>query len=121
MSAGLPMFIIEPSGSITERYVPRLPDLRQLQNEYLNGEWGEHVTVLWNGKRAHMFVDETGALKLLEPNAKATAIYHNATRSRAKLTLYGNLQDKPDDYMLADAPLIYGRAVFWPHAAPEWE
>lgn len=35
----------------------------------------EHVTVLYDGERADMFVDEMGAMKPLPVNERATVIY----------------------------------------------
>lgn len=39
----------------------------------------EHVNVLYNGKHAHMFVDEEGLLKGLHMNIFASTIYWQAT------------------------------------------
>ena len=57
----------------------------------------EHVTVLFDGVRADMFVDDESASKGLEVNQAATRVYHEASRRRG------------DD--MTAAPRIYGVAV----------
>lgn len=42
----------------------------------------EHVTVLWQGQRAHMFVMENGVARDQAINVKATRVYWNATMQR---------------------------------------
>jgi hypothetical protein len=42
----------------------------------------EHVTVIWKGLVAHMFVDEEGRMHHLLPNPKATRIYYNFVYKR---------------------------------------
>ncbi len=51
------------------------PALRALIERALDGAALEHVTVLWQDRRADMFVDEIGVLKDLPYNEEATAIY----------------------------------------------
>lgn len=62
----------------------------------------EHVAVLYNGRRASMFVDELGAILSppLAVNPKATEIYHAASKRRG-VTI------GPDD------PKIHGRAILF--------
>lgn len=43
---------------------------------FQNRHW-EHVTVLYEGRRADMFVDERGAIDEFPRNERATAIYRN--------------------------------------------
>ncbi len=57
----------------------------------------EHVSVLWEGRRADMFVGERSALDGSPVNSAATDIYHAATKARGG--------------RLAGAPRIYGNAV----------
>lgn len=53
---------------------PGFDILRRLLETYLGGNL-EHVSVLWNGKPADMFVHETGRLDGMPRNEAATAIY----------------------------------------------
>lgn len=77
----------------------------------------EHVSVLWKGKKAHMFVDEEGRAHGLPRNNKATRIYYNYTVSRVGLPkqIYNDLSKDP----LLDAPIedlgfdIVGPAILW--------
>jgi hypothetical protein len=61
----------------------------------------EHVTVLHEGKRADMFVDEHGVRKQLPRNEAATAIYRNNW-------LTHHPKDAPESL-----PAIYGTAVLF--------
>ena len=61
----------------------------------------EHVTVIHNGKRTDMFVDEIGALKRLPVNCRATAIYH------ANFLQYHPGEDT------SELPKIHGTAVLF--------
>jgi hypothetical protein len=62
----------------------------------------EHVNVFWQGEYRDMFVDETGALKGLPRNDKATTIYLNNMRTH-----------DPENPALIDPPAIYGPAVLF--------
>lgn len=72
-------------------------DIRGVVNPLVEGRL-EHVTVLFNGKRADMFVEEESAKKF-PPNEAATAIYHASSLSR---------EPGADT---SDWPKIYGVAV----------
>lgn len=77
---------------------PTLRELRAVFCPLIGGNCSlEHVTVLFNGKRADMFVDEMGIARGLPPNAAATEIYHAAAKAQGRHA--------------PDAPLIYGVAV----------
>lgn len=79
----------------------------------------EHVAVLWKGKRAHMFVDEIGAIRGLPRNERATRIYYNATISRRGLNrlvyVYDDLTKDPYQQILVEEPgfQIVGTAALW--------
>ena len=60
---------------------PNFDELDRLIKPLLNGGHVEHVYVLWQDKRADMFVDEDGHAKMLPRNEEATAIYRAATMS----------------------------------------
>ncbi len=62
--------------------------IKDLIEPLLDGAYLEHVTVLHNGQRADMFVDELGHRKAppLPRNEAATAIYRAATLRRAPKT-----------------------------------
>lgn len=89
----------------------------------------EHVTVLYQGKRAHLFVDDEGALKGATPNKRASALYANATRSRGgerPELLYRDIlkEPQPRDFLRDEKgqiAVISGTALFWPASAPDWE
>lgn len=72
--------IIRPDGTEETRTVsladkPSYAVLKPLVEPALDGAWMEHVSVLHDGARTDMFVDEEGLNKGLPFNAKATAIY----------------------------------------------
>lgn len=56
--------------------------IRKLVEPLLNGAHLEHVTVMHDGKRRDMFVDDEGLLKRLPRNDRATAIYRSNWISR---------------------------------------
>lgn len=78
--------VIPPEGEATRHEVDleRAPDyerIKEIVDEHLGGVWFEHVAVLWAGQRTDMFVDETGLLKGLPLNPRASSIYGAATRN----------------------------------------
>lgn len=75
--------------------------LDALLRPLLDGNDLEHVTVLHDGKRADMFVDEMGAVTGLPRNEAATAIYRNNWLTQ---------QPKTDPESL---PAIYGPAILF--------
>ncbi len=107
------------------RELEELPDMGELQG-LLNGAMIEHVTVYFDGRRAHMFVDDSSAMKANPRiNGRATAIYHNATRARAGhpgVLLYRKIDRFPlERDFIKDMPPICGIALLWPAPAPDWE
>lgn len=77
------------------------PPLKEMQ-EYVDG-YIEHVNVLYEGRRQHMFVNEMGAISTnergpLPVNERATEIYQNAS-----VTLRGASP--------ANLPKIHGNAI----------
>ena len=75
--------------------------LKSIVAPFLNGGMLEHVTVLHDGKRADMFVDDEGLLKGLPRNDAATVIYRNNW-------LTAHPKDDPESL-----PAIYGPAVLF--------
>ena len=77
--------IIPVAGKVTWREIefendqPSYDELRPILDEFFPDLSAEHVSVLCNGKRTDMFVDETGHLKSLPINIRATAVYWEAT------------------------------------------
>lgn len=68
----------------------------------------EHVTVLHEGERRDLFVDDAGERKNLPRNEEATTIYrHNWITQHPKVD--------PETM-----PYIYGDAVFFPHRRIWW-
>jgi hypothetical protein len=115
--------VIKPDGTfVSEDYVgaleygtPAFATLRQLigikENETL-----EHVTVLWKGKRAHMFVDEDGRMHKKPRNEKATRIYYNFTFQRFRYSQYNDLTQHPnpaDRFFEEPGFDIVGTAILW--------
>src|ERR1700733_9894802 len=56
---------------------PSFKTIDALIRPLLDDNYLEHVSVLHNGKRVDMFVDEEGRVKGLPRNEAATAIYRN--------------------------------------------
>lgn len=115
--------IIKPTGEVLsdtftgelEYGTPAFSTLRQMvgvkENESL-----EHVSVLFRGKRAHMFVDEEGRLHRLPRNEKATRVYYNNTIARMGLAqyMYDDLSVDPVPGFVEDPGFdIVGTAVLW--------
>lgn len=99
--------IIRPDGTRTMEVVdwddnPGYDRLKLLIDPLLSGAWLEHVTVLYNGQRRDMFVDENGHGKDLPYNDEATKIYRNNW-----LTQHPDVD--PDSM-----PYIVGTAVLFP-------
>jgi hypothetical protein len=74
----------------------------------------EHVSVLWQGKLAHMFVDEIGLMTGRELNPKATRVYWNNTLSRhgRKSLLYNDLTADPAVNQIVDTAILEGLGLF---------
>jgi hypothetical protein len=87
---------------VNERDEPEFTSLRGLIKAKLDHAEFEHVTVFWNDEYRDMFVDDTGVLKGLPINARATAIYWNNTRIHM-----------PDDYDPETMAMIHGPAVLF--------
>lgn len=118
--------VIKPDGSVvSEDYVGKLEYgtpawsmLRELvglkENDLL-----EHVSVLWKGKAAHMFVDEEGRLHKKSHNPKASRIYYNSTmQATGHLRfIYDDLSKPPGNVeqlsVIFDGYDIVGTAVLW--------
>jgi len=86
---------------------PSLADLKKAILPQLDGaEYFEHVTVLFEGGPADMFVDEIGHRKQLPRNELATAIYRAAW-----------LDEHPTDHpeslpWIAGPAVLFGRRVW---------
>lgn len=73
----------------------------------------EHVTVLWRGARAHMFMDEDGYAFGKKANSRATRLYINNILSRQDMTkryVYNDLT-LPPELTTAEWTDIYRIAV----------
>ena len=76
----------------------------------------EHVSVLWQGERCHMFVDEMGLYKPYQINYKATRIYYNNTVARRRPDLvYKDLNEPAQGSAveLIYTARIVGPALLW--------
>ena len=78
---------------------PGLDALRAVIRPLLDGKDMEHVSVLYEGRAADMFVDETGACDGQVRNDQATKIYRAAYLRR-------NAEIDPESL-----PAIYGTAI----------
>lgn len=98
--------VMQPDGT-ESRHFARLPArpgfhiLNKVILPHLDHQFFEHVSVLHNGQRLDMFVDEMGAMKPLPRNEVATTIYRTASRVR--------YPSKPAEMF----PAIYGPAVLF--------
>jgi hypothetical protein len=77
----------------------------------------EHVSVWWNGRVAHMFVDEAGRYKPTKRNDRATRIYYNMTlkHERRDNLIYTDLSADPQPLTMFEEPGfdIMGTALLW--------
>lgn len=80
---------------------PGYDRIKTLIRPLLDDNQFEHVSVLHEGKRTDMFVDEMGMMNGLWVNTKATEIYRNNTMTHQPDT-------NPDDL-----PQIYGTAILF--------
>ena len=91
-----------PEPEVSNADLPKEPGyarLREIMEPLLDGAMLEHVSVLFEDRRADMFVDEMGMIKELPRNDAATDIY------RANW-LKHHPDSNPDD-----SPAIYGAAI----------
>ena len=96
---------IRPEGTVFIATNTESPTFDKMK-EFLGGH-SEHVTVLYKGKRASMFVHEFGRILGLPRNAVATEIYFAASRARGKdpMTEFekkGTTDIRPED--ISDGP-----------------
>lgn len=70
------------TGSVEWPAEPGFDAINALVKPLIGGGHIEHVSVLHDGKRRDMFVDEEGLLKGMPRNERATAIYRAAWLSR---------------------------------------
>jgi hypothetical protein len=109
------LHVIETDGAVTSvsfSTPPTFDDIRQ----WVSCETLEHVSVLFKGREAHMYVDEDGLSKDLPLNHRASRIYANVLLSRIGRPTYDDLTIEPSRGVVIsqDRPLIIvGRAVLW--------
>ena len=70
------------TGSVEWPTEPGFDAINKLVQPLIGGGHIEHVSVLHDGKRRDMFVDEEGRVKGMVRNDRATAIYRAAYMSR---------------------------------------
>lgn len=110
--------IVQPDGFVhSEEYTgplrfecPRFEDIARRLG-FAEGIRVEHVSVLWKGKRCHMFVDENGIARRLPLNLKGCALYFNATASRAGIDFYTDLAEVP--LQVPEDFVIVGPIALW--------
>lgn len=106
------MHIFRPGQDVEISHVEMATDpgyyaLKAIIEPLLDGAHMEHVTVLFEGRRGDMFVDEEGQLKGLPRNDAATAIYRAAYLSR---------QPKADPESMPDivgTAIVFDRQVWF--------
>jgi len=79
---------------------PEWADMQKYVDGYL-----EHVSVLVDGKRAHMYVNEEGLIHGLPSNPRATAHYFRASRERGIDPLPGSPGIVGQAILITDIPL----------------
>lgn len=102
------------SGERHEVDLPEEPTYRRLENlikPLLDGGDLEHVTVLYEGERHDMFIDELGATSLqpgypLPVNRRATEIYRAAWLAQ-------HPGDDPDDLPAIHGPAVLFHRIVW--------
>lgn len=80
--------------------------IRALVEPHLDGARMEHVTILLNGKRSDMFVDEFSRIHNLPRNEKATAIYRANWLSRYPET-------EPEEMPWIAGPAVVFSEMVW--------
>ena len=109
------LHIIETDGTVLTMSLtipPTFDDIRQ----HVSCETLEHVSVLFKGQEAHLYVDETGSWKDLPINHRASRIYANVWLRRCGRATYDDLTVAPSKGIVftGERPLlICGRAVLW--------
>lgn len=107
------LIIIKPSGEYTRVERIEEPSLKELQDA-VEG-YIEHISLMWNGKPAHGYVNEDGKLRRLPNNTKATAVYHNIIQGHndKQFQEYKDLNEDPTDFIYWGADWIVGNMVIW--------
>ena len=85
---------------------PSLAEIREAVAPSLAGGRPEHVTVLYEGRRADMFVDEDGFEKDLPRNEAATTLYRASWMERHPGT------DPEDLPWIAGTAVLFDRIVW---------
>lgn len=86
---------------------PGFDAINKLVQPLIGGGHIEHVSVLHDGKRRDMFVDEEGRLKGLPRNERATAIYRTAWLS------HNPGRDADDLPHIAGPAVLFTRRVWY--------
>ena len=102
--------IIWPSGTIERMNCNEIDSFDRMKQmlQLDHGDLVEHVTVHWNGRVAHMFVDEEGLVKGKRANLLASVIYWNNTLQRTMGVL-----DTYEDLSHIAGPAILYEGVKW--------
>ena len=109
-----PYWIIHPDGrkDVLEAEMPAEPGyeflaalIEPILREARLGAYLENVSVLYEGARRDLFVDDEGAIHRLPVNLEATRLYHALHISRG----FAN-----KDGLVFGGSYIYGVAVFFP-------
>lgn len=79
--------VIKVDGTLEQHEIdipqdPGYSTLREIVVPHLGGHPMEHVSVLYDGKPADMFVDSDGQMRGLDRNVVATQIYRSYTLSK---------------------------------------
>lgn len=85
----------ETNGEMDADHRVMLPNLRALWEEVSPGTKFERVRVFWPRVYIDLFVDETGMMKQLPVNYKATRMYRNNVIVHEKITNPEEIQDMP--------------------------
>jgi len=109
------LYTIETDGTVMGVNVDTLPSYEH-RRTFLNCTVMEHVAVLFQGREAHMFIDEDGLSKELPLNHRASRVYANVVLARHGQATYDDLTVAPSRgvVLTVERPLvIVGRAILW--------
>lgn len=103
-------YIIRPSGEVIITELEKQPELKALQQEV--GGYIEYLSVEFQGKRAHAYVNENGKHMRLPANAKATAVWHNDIQP-GNPDAYNDLTQDPINHISPWTDKVLGTMVIW--------
>jgi len=114
------LYIIDADGSFVSVETPTPPSYAEMR-EHLKCDCIQDVSVLFQGREAHMFVDEDGLAKDLPINHRASRVYSNVLLHRHGRATYDDMNEEPSRAVVIshDRPIIIvGTAFLWAARLP---